>query len=132
MTVSTRIPVKTRALLLIGGGAFFLSSAGCSINRPKEQHFYDQHIQPIFNNFCASNTSPCHRVDPDTHVALGNLDLSSFAGVQKRRDVLRTYGSYPQPLLLLKSMTEGSVQIPYQQKLYVSKIRHTGRNTVAP
>ena len=36
--------------------------------------------------------------------ALGNLDLSSFDAVQKRRDVLRTYGSYPQPLLLLKAL----------------------------
>ncbi len=119
-------------LLLLGSSAFFLSPAGCSINRPKEQHFYDQHIQPIFNNFCASNTSPCHRIDPGTGVALGNLDLSSFEGVQKRRDVLRTYGSYPQPLLLLKTLTEGTVQIPYQQKFYVSEIRHTGGNTIAP
>src|SRR4051812_34278419 len=120
MTVSMRKAVSTKALLLIGSGAFsLLPVVGCSIKRPKEQHFYDQHIQPIFTNFCASNTSPCHRVDPTTGVALGNLDLSSFEAVQKRRDVLRTYGSYPQPLLLLKTLTEGSVQIPYQQKLYV-------------
>jgi hypothetical protein len=132
MIVSTRAWQGKKALLLVWGGAFSLLSAACSVKRPKEQHFYDQHIQPIFNNFCASNTSPCHRVDATTGVALGNLDLSSFEAVQKRRDVLRTYGSYPQPLLLLKTLTEGTVQIPYQQKLYVSEIRHNGGNTIAP
>lgn len=93
-----------------------LTAAGCRPKQPAEVHFYDQHIQPIFNNFCTGNTSPCHRVDkPGTGgVALGNLDLTSFANVQKRRDVLRTYGSYPQPLLLLKALPEDTVFIPYR------------------
>src|SRR3954462_2571982 len=107
--------VLPAALLAAGGG---LSSGGCTINRPKEQRFYDQHIQPIFNQFCVGNTSPCHRIDKSDAgagmgLALGNLDLSSYEAVQKRRDVLRTYGSYPQPLLLLKALPEESVQIPY-------------------
>ena len=37
-------------------------------------------------------------------IALGNLDLTSFENVQKRRDVLRRYGTYPKPLLLLKAV----------------------------
>ena len=140
MIVSTRL-LKPFPALPPASGAFAIGvlavvltilPSGCSVNRPKEQHFYDQHIQPILNNFCVGNTSPCHRIDPATGSALGNLDLSSFESVQKRRDVLRTYGSYPQPLLLLKSLAEGSVQIPYQQKLYASEIRHTGGNTIAP
>src|SRR3954462_10047312 len=99
-------------------GATSLGAAGCKINRPKEQRFYDQHIQPIFNSFCVGNTSPCHRIDKSDAgaaegLALGNLDLSSYESVQKRRDVLRTYGSYPQPLLLLKTLAVGSVLIPY-------------------
>src|SRR6185295_19285980 len=72
-------------------------AAGC-LKKPAEKYFYDQHIQPIFNGSCVGNTSPCHKIDPQTGVALGNLDLSSFEGVQKRRDALRTYGSYPLPL----------------------------------
>ena len=108
-----------------------LTGGACSIKHPTEQHFYDQHIQPILNNFCVGNTSPCHRIDVNTGAALGNLDLSSFESVQKRRDVLRTYGSYPQPLLLLKALNEGSVQIPYQQNLYPNEIRHTGGNVIA-
>jgi len=122
------------AVLLLG------ASAGCTIKHPNEQHFYDQHIQPTFNNFCVGNTSPCHRIDPATGIALGNLDLSSFDSVQKRRDVLRTYGSYPQPLLLLKALPEENVLIPYgntdkngvyQQRLLPSEIRHTGGKPIA-
>jgi hypothetical protein len=99
---------------------------GCSKQAPAERHYYDQHIQPVFNSFCVGNTSPCHRVDNDTQTAAGNLDLSSFEGVQKRRDVLRNYGVYPQPLLLLKALPEEAVLIPYRGKLLTSEIRHVG------
>ena len=108
-----------------------LAGDGRGVNKPSENRFYDQHIQPVFNSFCVNGTSPCHRVDPDTHVALGNLDLSSFEGVQKRRDVLRTYGAYPQPLLLLKALPEERVLIPFQQKLLPSEIRHAGGKPIA-
>ncbi|HLK94060.1 MAG TPA: hypothetical protein VKZ18_29475 [Polyangia bacterium] len=108
---------------------------GCHVNQPSEQHFYDVHIQPIFNTFCVGNTSPCHAPAYDMttgqYTALGNLDLSSFDGVQKRRDALRTYGSYPQPLLLLKAMPPSSIQIPYQGNFYPSEIRHSGGSPIA-
>jgi hypothetical protein len=110
-------------------GAFLalaLASAGCLKKQGAEQHFYDNHIQPIFNSFCVRNTSPCHSVDPMTGVALGNLDLSSFASVQKRRDALRVYGSYTQPLLLLKPLPESEVQFPFLGKTYTSEIKHAG------
>ncbi len=130
-----RILAKGRApgarfgcLVLATSGALY----GCHVNQPPEEHFYDVHIQPILTNFCVGNTSPCHRPDSVTGTtALGNLDLSSFEGVQKRRDVLRTYGSYPQPLLLLKALPEADVQIPYQQSFYFSEIRHTGGKPIA-
>ena len=110
--------------------------SGCRPAPPPEQHFYDVHIQPILNASCVGNTSPCHSIatDPVTNkpTALGNLDLSSFEGVQKRRDVLRTYGSYPQPLLLLKAMPPQSNQIPYQGKFYPSEIQHSGGSPIQP
>jgi hypothetical protein len=101
-------------------------AAGCLTKRPPEAHFYEQHVQPILQNFCVGNTSPCHAVDPATGTALGNLDLTSFAAIQKRKDVLRTYGSYPHPLLLLKAVPEEQVSIPYLGKSYKSEIRHAG------
>src|SRR6185369_10893486 len=106
-------------------------SAGCLKKNAVEQHFYENHIQPIFNTSCVGNTSPCHRIDPQTGVALGNLDLSSFEGVQKRRDVLRTYGSYPLPLLLLKSVPEEAVFIPYRGRSLVAEISHAGNKTLS-
>jgi hypothetical protein len=113
---------------------------GCLTKEPPEAHFYDQHIQPILKSFCVGNTSPCHAIDPETGTALGNLDLTSFDGVQKRRDVLRTYGSYPQALLLLKALPEDSVMINYLgadpmcmdcPKQFPSEIRHAGGKPIA-
>jgi hypothetical protein len=102
-----------------------LLGAGCLKKGGVEQHFYENHIQPIFDTSCVGNTSPCHRAD-ENGVALGNLDLSSFEKVQKRRDVLRVYGSYTQPLLLLKALPEAEVSLPFRGATYTSEIRHTG------
>jgi len=124
-------------------GALWLACAalagGCLTKKPPENHFYDQHIQPILKTFCVGNTSPCHAVDPATGTALGNLDLTSFEGIQKRRDVLRTYGSYPHPLLLLKALPEDSVMVNYLgdpgcqtcPTQYPSEIRHAGGKPIA-
>lgn len=114
------------AALLVG-----LCLAACKKADVPERHFYEAQIQPVFNSFCVGNTSPCHRIDPASGSALGNLDLSSFEAVSKRRDVLRTYGSYPQPLLLLKALPEEEVQIPYQRRFFASEIRHAGGKTLS-
>jgi hypothetical protein len=111
---------------------FAVAGAGCLKKQGVEQHFYENHIQPIFNSFCVGNTSPCHKVNHDTGVALGNLDLSSFDAVQKRRDVLRTYGSYPKALLLLKAIPEDMVPYSFLGKTYYSEIRHTGGKPLLP
>ena len=87
-------------------GCVLLLAAGCLTKEPPQKHFYDQHIQPIFNSFCVGNTSPCHSIDPGDGHRAGQPGSVLVRGVQKRRDVLRTYGSYPQPLLLLKAMPE--------------------------
>ena len=112
--------------LWLGAVAPMVLAAGCLTKDPPEARFYDQHVQPILKNFCVGNTSPCHAIDQATGTALGNLDLTSFDSVQKRRDVLRTYGSYPHPLLLLKALPEAAVAIPYLGTQYPSEIRHAG------
>jgi len=111
-------------LLLLGGFA-------CAPKKPTPPSFYDEHIQPILTQSCVGNTSPCHSVDPQSGTALGNLDLTSFDAVHKRPDVLRKYGSYPYPLLLLKALKEASVQIPYRGTLIQSEITHVGGKTLA-
>jgi hypothetical protein len=109
-----------------------VTAASCKKQELPARHFYDQQIQPIFENSCANNTSGCHRIDPATGTAAGNLDLSSFEGVQRRRDVLRTYGPYPQPLLLLKALREADVLIAVNGKLAPSEIRHAGAKPLSP
>jgi hypothetical protein len=104
---------------------------GCSPKKTPEKYFYDRQIQPIFQGSCVQNTSPCHRIDERTKVALGNLDLTSYEAVQKRRDVLRTYGSYPLPLLLLKAVPEDTVLIPYGDRHLPSEIVHAGGKPLA-
>jgi hypothetical protein len=104
-------------------------TTGCLKKQGAEQHFYENHIQPIFNASCVGNTSPCHRVG-QSGVALGNLDLSSFDAVQKRRDVLRQYGSYSQPLLLLKAMPEAQVKFAFRGSNFASEIRHAGGKVI--
>ena len=75
--------------------------------KPPEQHFYDAaHPADLQQLLRRQHVALPQASITATGMALGNLDLSSFEGVQKRRDVLRTYGSYPQPLLLLKAMPE--------------------------
>jgi hypothetical protein len=126
---TSRRPARARTVLVL---CVSFAGAGCLKKQGAEQHYYENHIQPILNGFCVGNTSPCHRVDPATGIALGNLDLSSFDAVQKRRDVLRTYGSYPKPLLLLKSLPEDRVQYNFLGKTYSSEIRHTGGKPLVP
>ena len=120
----------------VGGFGVALSTwlllvSSCALKKPVEKRYYDQHIQPILTTFCVGNTSPCHQIDPATRGALGNLDLSSFEGVHKRPDVLRTYGSYPLPLLLLKAVPQESVVIPYQGRQLGSEIVHAGGKSLS-
>ena len=120
-----RIRVDRSGAVLALGTVLLAGASGC-LKSPAEKHYYDQHIQPILNTSCVGNTSPCHRINPDTGGALGNLDLSSFEAVHKRPDVLRLYGSYTLPLLLLKAVPESSVQFPYLGRFVQSEIRHAG------
>ncbi len=112
--------------LILGAALAAGALLACERAAVPENRFYDTQIQPILNSFCVGNTSPCHKIDPATGVALGNLDLASFEGVHRRPDVLRTYGAYPEPLLLLKSIPEETTFIPYAGLTFASEIRHAG------
>jgi hypothetical protein len=126
----TPIDVRLRSLTALTALAL-LATSGCLAKKSADRHFYDEHIQPIFDRSCTNATSPCHRADPVTGIALGNLDLTSFANVQKRRDVLRRYGTYPKPLLLLKAVPESQITIPFRGRYLASEIRHAGGKPLA-
>src|SRR5436190_18379295 len=79
--------------------------AGCS-DAPPGRTFYERNIEPILMQKCAGNTSGCHstNVDDPYSFAAGNLDVTSFESVQKRRDLLSPFGAYQQPLFLIKAV----------------------------
>src|SRR6188768_3016354 len=87
--------------------------SGCDEGSPDAPKYYQRVIQPILTNGCVRNQGACHQND-GTGNALGNLDLTSFEALSKRRDVLRNYGSYPVPLLLLKASGKAVPPIPYR------------------
>jgi len=66
-----------------------LAFAACD-DGPPGRTFYERNIEPILTQQCAGNTSGCHSInagDPYAFAA-GNLDVTSFENVQKRRDTL--------------------------------------------
>jgi len=120
-----------RVLLL--GLAFVL---GCDDQPPAGPQYYERVIQPILTQNCVFNQGACHKDDGNGN-ALGNLDLTSYANTTKRRDVLRTYGSFPVPLILLKASGANVPPIPYKgatdgmTKFYTSEIQHAGGATLS-
>jgi len=118
--------------------AIALLSIGCDDGSPDAPHYYDRVIQPILTANCVRVQGGCHKEDNGSGNALGNLDLTSYAAITRRRDVLRTYGSYPVPLLLLKGSGKDVAKIPYkgatdgQTAFYASQIEHVGGATLSP
>jgi hypothetical protein len=114
-------------------------AAGCG-GSPKGRTFYQRNIEPILLQKCAGSTSGCHAVkegDPFA-VAAGNLDVTSFENVQKRRDVLTPFGAYPFPLLLIKAVGAKKLKLQYQNAaLQIDKfldvdVQHVGEGIIDP
>ncbi|HEY1555230.1 MAG TPA: hypothetical protein VGF94_10400 [Kofleriaceae bacterium] len=83
---------------------------GCGNAAPGET-YYARNIAPILLDKCSGNTSGCHSTntgDPYGFAA-GNFDVTSFANVQKRRDLLAPFGAYPVPLLLIKAVAPSTL-----------------------
>jgi len=122
--------------IAVGALCLSLSFAGCDQGAPPAPRYFERVIQPILTANCVRNQGSCHK-DDGTGNALGNLDLTSYAGITKRRDVLRTYGSFPVPLLLVKGAGKQVPPIPYQApggavKFYPVQVDHAGGTTLSP
>jgi hypothetical protein len=104
-----------------------LCTIACS-DSPKGRTFYERNVEPILLQKCAGNTSGCHSTnegDPFS-VAAGNLDVTSFENVQKRRDSLQPFGSYPYPLFLIKSVGAGQLKMQYNGQFIPIDVQHSG------
>ncbi|HMI91177.1 MAG TPA: hypothetical protein VK509_07425 [Polyangiales bacterium] len=97
----------------IRGLIWFVLALGvlaCEAPDRKPFAYYDERIAPVLEPGCARQTTGCH-VDNGRGFALGNLDLSSYESLLKRRDVLAPYGPYSAGLLLLKAGDPIHVQV---------------------
>lgn len=72
--------------------------------------FYDERIAPIVDVGCVQQTTGCHLAAPDG-TAAGNLDMSSYDALSRRRDALAAYGPYPVGLVLLKGGEPANVSV---------------------
>ncbi|MDQ3334521.1 MAG: hypothetical protein M4D80_05130 [Myxococcota bacterium] len=114
-------------------GICVLSACGDS---PPGRTYYERNIEPILLQKCAGNTSGCHSInegDPFAFAA-GNLDVTTFENIQKRRDVLTPFGMYPQSLLLIKSVGAKQLRMQYGKDMAGNPafpfldIQHSGGN----
>jgi hypothetical protein len=101
------------SLSVVTAAAAVASAMGaCTTKEPQSSTYFDNVIAPSLQTSCvhANTGAGCHVADTKGN-ALGNLDLSSFSGVDSRRDLLLEYGPYQQPSLLVKNIP------PYQVNL---------------
>jgi hypothetical protein len=118
-----------RNLRRAAGSALLLALFACGSDDPPGNTFYERQIQPILVGSCAGNTGGCHAVDADDEFAFaaGNFDVTSFESVQRRRDVLRPYGAYGTPLLLIKAVgNSGELGVTYDGEFRPLEVQHSG------
>ena len=112
------------------------ASGGCTTIQPPATTFFDSNISPVLSTTCVRSAtgSGCHVADTKGN-AFGNLDVSTYDGIDKRRDLLATYGPYGQPSLLIKNILPFSVSIQTFDGTVVhvtTDIKHTGGQLLDP
>ncbi len=103
---------------------------------PPGRTYFDRTIRPILVQRCATSTAGCHKTNPEDafQFAAGNLDVTSYENIQKRRDLLAPFGAYPYPLLLIKAVGPG-LKMPYGMqadgvtpRFITIDVQHSGGN----
>jgi len=99
-----------RLVCALSLGALGGTLLGCAPRLPPEGSYYEDRIAPAFTGSCLNRAGGCH-VATDEGTAPGNLDLSSYDVLMRRRDVLVPYGPYPVATLLLKAGSAVNVAV---------------------
>ena len=110
-------------------GLVVLGLVACADPELSEQTFYGQRIAPILQENCVRGTADglCHiESDQMPGQALGNLDLNTFESIHRRPELLAAYGSYPEPVLLLKAVKPNELTLLYAGESFPSEIFHAG------
>ncbi len=113
-----------------------LLPSSCTTKEPSQQTYFDETIAPILVTSCVrTNTGAgCHVADAKGN-AFGNLDLSSYAGVNARRDLLQNYGPYGRPALLLKNVPPVQLSVEFYDgttAAITTDVKHTGGPILDP
>ena len=87
-----------------------MAGSSCESQQPEARPYFDREIAPILDHSCSRQTTGCH-VTNARGQAVGNLDTSSFDGLDRRRDLLAPYGPYATPLLLAKVIGPQTVTV---------------------
>ena len=113
--------------------AVSVGASACS-DPPPGRTFFDRTIKPILLQKCGGNTSGCHSTNADDpfEFAAGNLDVTSYENITKRRDVLAPFGAYPYPLLLIKAVGPNVLQVGYGGKFLPIDVQHSGGAILTP
>jgi hypothetical protein len=120
-------------LLAVVGAAV---AGACTTLEPTPATYFGQTIAPVLQSSCVrTNTGAgCHVSDTRGN-AFGNLDVSQYTGIDKRRDLLLDYGPYLQPSLLVKNIPpfQVAVQLWDGTKVEVTTdIKHVGGPILDP
>jgi hypothetical protein len=100
--ISTHVSRAVVAAACVCGLAGALSNVSCkSGQEPASQTYFDREISPILQHSCSRQTTGCHTADSKGN-SVGNLDTTSFDMIDRRHDLLVTYGPYSAPGLLTK------------------------------
>ena len=115
------------------------SFGACTTKEPQASTYFTRSIAPVLQTSCVrTNTGAgCHVADAKGN-AFGNLDLTSYAGIARRRDLLLDYGPYLQPSLLVKNVAPYELGLSLWSAWDGSKIqvntdiKHTGLGILDP
>jgi hypothetical protein len=112
------------------GALWALSFGACTTKQPIPSTYFDRTIAPTLQSSCVrTNTGAgCHVAD-DKGNAFGNLDMTSYAGVNARRDLLLDYGPYLQPSMLVKNIPPFQVTVQLwdgTKTVVTTDIKHVG------
>jgi hypothetical protein len=126
-----------RLLGFLSALAVVASFAGaCTVREPTEDTYFERSISPTLTTSCARGPTGagCHVADARGY-AFGNLDVSTFDQLAKRRDLLATYGPYGQSGLLLKVVPPLQLELRAfdgTTQTITTDVRHTGGSVLDP
>jgi hypothetical protein len=117
-------------LLVIG---LCLMASSCKTQESSDHtNYFDRKIGPVVLQACATSPtkSGCHVAADDHGDALGNLNVTSYDSLTKRKDLFLRYGPYGLPALLLKVAPPFPIAITTWQSatptLITTDISHVG------